>query len=151
MIDNLCKWDLYFPRANGVGDIRIPGGAKRYAALDVAEVRWQIQLNNKMFTGTDGVGGHARLRITDDAQRNALFNLRDGENAPDAVALTREAVVDLLAINNKKKFHERLAALVKTPAEKRMILNIVKEVDGEGSVAAWKMDAINAVSDENAL
>lgn len=148
-INNLCAWPLYFKRANGVGDITIPANAKNFMLLDVAEVQTQIQLNNPLFVGIGGnQGDHARLYIVDDEQRKELLGL---ENNPEgAIILDLESVKALLAIRRKEDFRARLAIMVKTPAEKRMIAQLAKEAGGD-DVAAWKMDAINAVADENAV
>ena len=64
--------------------------------------------------------------------------------------LSVDAVRELLAVKRKDEFNKRLTAMVVTPAEKRMIAKLAKEAGGD-DVAAWKMDAINAVADENAV
>lgn len=151
LIDNLCDWPLYFRRLNGMGDIRVPANVKGFAMLDVAEVQMQIQSGNKLFLGSDSTrpGDHARLFISNDAQRKALFGYEDSTD-DDVVALNREAVTELLAVRTKKDFNERLQALVKTDAEKKMIAQLAKEAGGE-DVAAWKMEAIKELSESVAL
>lgn len=147
LIDNLCDWPLYFKRLNGVGDIRVPAKVKGYAMLDVAEVQMQIQSGNKLFVGFDATrpGDHPRLYITNDAQRKALFGYEDSVDE-DVVALNTKAVTELLAVRTKKDFNERLQALVKTDAEKKMIVQLAKEAGGD-EVAAWKMDAITELAE----
>ena len=150
-INNLCAWPLYFRRSNGMGDIKIPAKANGFAALDVAEVQAQIQLGNNLFTGNSETnnGDHARLYIVDEGQRKALLGYEaDGE--ADATVLTVDSVKKLLNIRSKEGFTEALEKLVKTPAEKRMVAQLAKDAGGD-DVAAWKMEAINAISDENAL
>ena len=146
-INSLCSWPLYFKRANGVGDVCVPANAKNFNLLDVEEVRMQIQLNNKLFTGTDPnrPGEHARLLIIDEKVRNELFGLTE-EEAKDILVLNAAAVKELLAIKTKKDFHERLQALVTTDAEKKMVVQIAKESGGDDG-ASWKMEAINALAD----
>lgn len=148
-INNLCAWPLYFKRANGVGDIRVPANAKNFMLLDVAEVQTQIQLGNPLFVGVGGnQGDHARLYIVNDEQRKALLGIEDDNT--EEVVLNLDTVKELLSIRRKDDFQKRLEALVTTPAEKRMIVQIAKEAGGD-DVAAWKMDAINAIADENAV
>ena len=151
LIDNLCSWNLYFRRANGMGDVRVPANAKGFAALDVAEVQAQIQLGNVLFVGdgTGNSGDHARLFIRDEKQRKALLGYEESESG-DATVLNVDTVRELLAIRGKDAFQKRLESLVKTSAEKRMVAQLAKEAGGD-EVAAWKMEAINAIADENAL
>lgn len=146
-LNNLCGWPLYFRRANGLGDVRVPANAKNFAAIDVAEVQMQIQLNNPLFTGTgEGrQGDHARLFIVDDEQRKALLGYDDGAD-DDATVLIAKNVKELLAINNKNKFQARLEELVKTDAEKKMVQQLAKESGGD-EVAAWKIAAINEIAE----
>lgn len=146
LLDNLCDWPVYFRRLNGMGDIRIPARVKGYAMLDVAEVQMQIQSGNHAFVGDDAArpGDHARLYIVNDEQRKALLGYpTEGD---DAVVLNAETITKLLAIRKKEDFYNKLAALVQTDAEKRMVVQLAKEAGGD-DVAAWKMEAINALAD----
>ena len=143
LINNLCDWPLHTRRLNGVGDITIPARVKNFAQLDVAEVQMHIQLNDPLFVGTDAdhPGDHARLYIVDDEIRKQLFGYEaDGEE--DVIHLTAEAVKKLLAVRKRDDFKKQLEALVKTDAEKKMIVRIAKENGGD-EVASWKMEAIN--------
>lgn len=151
LIDSLCSWPLYFRRSNGMGDVRIPANVKGFAVLDFAEVQAQIQLGNVFFIGdgTGNIGDHARLFICDEKQRKALLGYED-DGMADATVLNVETVKELLAIRGKEAFQKRLEALVTTSAEKRMVVRLAKEAGGD-EVAAWKMEAINAIADENAL
>ena len=69
-VNNLCDWPLYFSRIDGVGSVMIPRKAKNFALLSFDEVQSQIQVDNKMFTGEDGLGNHARIQIVD--ERNVV-------------------------------------------------------------------------------
>lgn len=146
LIDNLCNWPLYFRRLNGIGDVRVPALAKNFSALDVAEVQMQIQNRNTMFTGDDDsrMGDHARLFIVNDAQRKMLLGLPE-ESEEDAVVLTVDAIKKLFSIRKKEDFQTALENLVKTDAEKKMVIALAKEAGGD-EVAAWKMDAITALA-----
>lgn len=148
LIDNLCAWPVYFKRMNGAGDIRIPANVKNYAMLDVAEVQMQIQAGNNMFIG-NGVGNHgdhARLLIVDTAQRKELLGY-GAESSQDATVLTVETVKELFAIRKREDFMNKLEALVVTPAEKKMILQVAKDAGGD-EVSAWKMDAVAKLASE---
>ena len=146
-LNNVCSWPLYFRRANGVGDIRVPANAKNFSMLDAEEIRMQIQLDNNLFTGTNPSrpGEHARIVIVDTKVRNELFGLSE-EDANEILVLDDTSVRELLAIKTKKEFGERLQALVTTDAEKKMIIELAKAVGGDDG-AAWKMEAINALAE----
>lgn len=145
LINNLCGWDLYFKRATGMGNVKIPAGVKNYGLISYDEIQAQIQLRNVMFTGIDQLGGHARIQIVDDAQRKKLFGIADAESEAPA-ALTEESVKELLAIRTKAKFKERLEEMVKTDSEKKMLVEIAYRVGAE-EASAWKVDALKALAE----
>lgn len=147
LINNLCDWALYFRRLNGVGDIRVPARVTNFALLDAAEVQMQIQSGNKLFIGNDEAhpGDHARLFIVDENQRKVLLGY-DVETGEDALVLNAESVTNLLAIKKKEEFQRQLTELVKTDAEKKMVVQLAKESGGD-DVAAWKMEAINQLAE----
>lgn len=150
LINNLCSWPLHFKRLNGMGDIRVPASAKNFALLDVSEVQMQIQMGNNMFIGNGGQqGDHARLYIVDDEQRKKLLGL-DTSPSEDVTVVNAESVAALLAVRTKKEFNERLNTLVKTDAEKKMVVKLAKEAGGD-DVAAWKMEAISSLADTAVL
>lgn len=140
LVNNLCAWPLYFRRAAGVGDIRIPANAKNFPLLSFEEVLTQIQMGNKMFTGTDDMGAHARIQIVDDELRKKLFGIEEVEVA-NPVVLTEDSVKSLLAIRGKAKFNDRLEELVKTDAEKRMLVELAFACGAEDA-ESWKVDAL---------
>ena len=148
LIDNLCSWPLYFRRSNGFGDVRVPANAKNFAALDLAEVQAQIQLGNTLFVG-DGNGDHARLFISDEQQRKALYGL-DSIPGEDTTVLTQDAVKELLAIRGRDAFQKKLDTLVKTSAERKMLIQVAKEA-GSDEVAAWKMELIRKAAEADML
>ena len=145
LVNNLVSWPLSFRRLAGQGDIEIPGGARNFPLLSEEEVLAQIQTGNVMFAGTDGMGNHARIQIIDDDKRKELFGL--GDLDVDAPALlNEESVRELLAIRAKGKFNERLQSMVKTEAEKKMLVDLAVKVGAEDS-EAWKLDALRKLSD----
>ena len=79
LVNNLCAWPLSFWRKAGQGDVEIPANAKNWPLLSFEEVQAQIQTGNRMFTGTDGMGNHARIQIVNDEQRKQLFGLESVE------------------------------------------------------------------------
>ena len=149
LVNNLCSWPLSFWRKAGQGDIEIPANAKNYPLLSFEEVLAQIQTGNKMFTGTDGMGNHARIQIVNDEQRKQLFGLESVETE-DPTLLNLEAVKALLAIRTKAKFNEQLQAMVKTDAEKKRLVELAKQA-GSDEAEAWKVDALRELADTSTV
>lgn len=145
LVNNLCAWPLYFKRVIGVGDVSIPANARKFATLSFEEVQAQIQMGNVMFTGTDGMGSHARIQIIDDETRRELFSV-GGTDADDPFVLDLAAVKALLAIKKKKEFNEQLQAMVKTDAEKKMLVELAQQA-GSDEAESWKVDALRALAD----
>jgi hypothetical protein len=143
LLQNLTSWNLYFKRVSGVGDIKIPAGIKSFG-IAFEEIQMQIQIGNTMFTGTDGFGSHARIRIIDDAARAALFGI-EGEEASKPSLLTVDSVRELLGVRNREAFAARLEELAVTDAEKRMVGDLAKEA-GVANAEAWKVEAIEKAS-----
>jgi hypothetical protein len=102
----------------------------------------QIETKNKLFTGTDGLGDHARVLVVDNDIRMALFGI---DNKHDIVLLTEESVRGLLGIETREEFDKRLKQLLTTEAEKKMIVELAKTV-GASEAAAWKIEAIEVAS-----
>lgn len=149
LVNNLCAWPLSFWRKAGQGDIEIPANARNYPLLSFDEVLAQIQTGNRMFTGTDGMGNHARIQIVDDEQRKQLFGMESVEtDAPTLLDL--DAVKALLAIRTKAKFNEQLQAMVTTTAEKKMLVELAKQA-GADDAESWKVDALRALADTAAV
>ena len=149
LVNNLCAWPLSFWRKAGQGDIEIPANSRNYPLLSFEEVLAQIQTGNRMFTGTDGMGNHARIQIVDDEQRKQLFGMESVEtDAPTPLDL--EAVKALLAIRTKAKFNEQLQAMVTTTAEKKMLVELAKQA-GADDAESWKVDALRALADTAAV
>lgn len=149
LVNNLCSWPLSFWRKAGQGDVEIPANAKNWPLLSFEEVQAQIQTGNRMFTGTDGMGNHARIQIVDDEQRKQLFGLESVETE-EPTLLNLDAVKALLAIRTKAKFHEQLQAMVTTDAEKKMLVELAKQA-GSDEAEAWKVDALRELADTAAV
>ena len=145
LVNNLCSWPLSFRRLAGQGEIEIPGNARNFPLLSFEEVMAQIQTGNVMFTGTDSMGNHARIQIIDEEKRRELFGLGEVETAPP-VLLNEESVKELLAIRQKTKFNDRLAEMVKTDAEKKMLVDLAFKAGAENA-ETWKVDALRKLAD----
>lgn len=139
-LDNLCDWDLNFTSLESSRDIVIPAGVKNYKNLTVVEIDSQVKTGNTLFVGTDGMGGHAPVKINDPLIREYIF----GEQV-EPTQLTEDAVRNLLKIQTKQKFYEALNNLVVTKAEKRMIFLLAEKV-GVDDVPSYQLAAIEKIS-----
>jgi hypothetical protein len=135
-IVSLVDWNLYFRNYTKPGDTVIEPAPEK-SKITYGELEYHVSKKNKFFVGTDGHGSHAHIVIKDDAIRRELL----GEESDNAVLLTLEAVKELMAINNKDKFKERVRELAVTDAEKTMLNRHITNNGGE-DLAAWKLDAI---------
>lgn len=145
LVNNLCNWPLYFKRITSIGSVAVPPRARNYPLISFDEALAQIQSGNRMFVGTDGTGGHARIQIIDDAIRGQLFGIPS--DAVSKTILTQESVKSLLSIKSKQKFKESLSNLVRTSAEKKMLMTLVSDVGGENA-ESWKVDMLREISEE---
>ncbi len=149
LVNNLCSWPLSFKRLAGQGDIYIQGNARNFPLLTEEEVTAQIQSGNPMFTGTDGMGNHARIQIVDETKRKELFNLENVE-VPAPTMLDEKSVKALLAVKTKTEFTKKLAEMVKTDAEKRMLVELAFKAGGENA-ENWKVEALRKLADTAAI
>ena len=118
-VRNLRAWELSFiPRDGNVEQVTkgIIINPSQKTMFKLSEIEDQVNNGNELFCGIDGLGGHASLQIVDSLVREYVF----GEPT-NPVQLTSEAVNELLAIESKPLFNQRLSELVVTNSEKRMI------------------------------
>lgn len=124
MIKNLCEWNLFFKRINGIGDVKLP--PKTSYRIDRGEVYAQVQSNNKMFTGDDGNGSHARIFI-DDKDTRIDLNF-ETEKEPQNI-ITEEKVKAVFAIKGKSAFEKAVKELVKSYAEKATLISLARKLN----------------------
>ena len=74
-----------------------------------------------------------------------LFGLGDAE-VSTPILLNEESVKELLAIRSKAKFNEQLEAMVKTDAEKRMLVELAFSAGAEDA-ESWKVDALRKLAE----
>jgi hypothetical protein len=123
-VKNLCGWDVYFSRINSLGDVKV--AAKGLVRLSREEIQSQVYNGNKLFTGKDGSGSHARLFI-EDKQTRLLVGF-DNEDTTQKV-LDKAALVDIFKIKGKKEFESTIQANVETQAEKFAAIQYAKEIN----------------------
>lgn len=119
---NLAGWPVHFARINDIGDVTItPNGKQR---LSRNEIQSQVNVNNILFTGTDGRGTHATVYIDDEATRYYVgFENEDSKQE----IFTDELAKELFGLSFEK-FQERLPKAILTRAEKYALSEAVKRL-----------------------
>lgn len=145
VISNNRNWNLNFVSTEPpYYDITIPAGVKHWKKLTVAEVEGQIQIDNSFFVGRDGRGNNAAIEIEDKDIRDYLFHT-EGDEGDGIIVLNLKSVKELLAIENKNDFEKRLAKLVVSDSDKKMIVPLAIEA-GIDDVASYKISKIEKIS-----
>lgn len=121
VIKNLCAWNLYFPRVESLGEVKVAANGRM--RLTKAEIQAQVFAGNKMFVGTDGQGSHARIYIDDKITRQLV----EFEQEEEQQVLDRESVKELLAYKTQKAFEKNVKEHVKTQAEKNFLIEESKK------------------------
>jgi hypothetical protein len=124
VIKNLCEWDLYFPRIETSGTVKLV--KKGINRLTRAEIQAQVFSNNTMFTGTDGRGSNAKIYI-DDKKTRVLVGFEDEDGKEKQKILTPERVKEILNLKTLKSFKENISKDVKTQAEKLVLIEEAKK------------------------
>lgn len=123
-IKNLCNWTVSFKRIDSVGDILIP--ANTTMRISRGEIFSQVQSNNVLFTGTDGIGSHARIYIDDKNTRVELdFESEDGKRTQNIIS--DEKIKEIFAIKAKTAFEKAIKENIVTQAEMSTIANAVRK------------------------
>ena len=90
------------------------------------EVFTQVQSGNNLFTGTDGLGSHARIYIDDRDTRVELdFESEDGKRTQNVIS--DDKIKEIFAIKTKTAFEKAVKESIVTQAEKAVISNAVKK------------------------
>ena len=123
-VRNLCEWTVSFKRQDVVGDVLI--NANTTMRLPRGEVISQVQSGNNLFSGTDGVGSHARIYIEDKATRVEL-DFEDEEGKKPQLIVDDNKIKELFAIKTKNAFEKAVKEAVVTNAEKAKLVGGVKK------------------------
>lgn len=122
-LKNLTNWNLTFKRINTLGDVIIPPKGKITMLSD--EVTAQIYNNNRLFTGDDGKGSHARIFIDDEEIRyEAEFESK--ENKKEQEILTDEKLKEIFSLKTLVSFKKNIQEKVKSQAEKAKVIEYAK-------------------------
>lgn len=124
-IRNLAGWMVGFACLTTIGDVSIVANGTQRVSRN--ELLAQVQNNNRLLAGLDGMGGHATIYIDDAATRVELgFDSEDGSVKQNI--LTDDAVKELFAIKNQEEFERKYDEVIKTRAEKYAIIKIIQRL-----------------------
>ena len=117
-LTNLAPWMVYFQRNNMAGEVTIPENG--VAMVDRDEVESQFYANNRLFTGSDGHGAHARIIIDDKP-------IRDNFDIPeDQLVLTDEALDKAFAYKQQAAFEKFIKEHAVEFFEKHRLVEYIK-------------------------
>ena len=80
---------------------------------------------------------------------NSIFGIHEylvAYKVTTEISTIEESVKELLAIRTKTKFNEQLNAMVKTDAEKRMLVELAFNAGAENA-ESWKVDALRKLAE----
>lgn len=123
-VRNLCEWAVSFKRQDTVGDVLI--NANTTIRLPRGEVISQVQSGNNLFSGTDGVGSHARIYIEDKDTRVEL-DFEDAEGKKSQLIVDDGKIKELFTIKTKTAFEKAIKEAIVTNAEKAKLVGSVKK------------------------
>lgn len=124
-VRSIAPWNVAFTNSDGRSGTKFtPNGTARIRREEVVQ---QVQANNRLFTGIDGMGSHATLYINDPDLRKYLeFDSSDGKTQQDV--LTPEKVKKIFALKTFNAFKKNITDSVVTRAEKRYLMKLISDL-----------------------
>ena len=124
-VRSIAPWNVAFTNSDGRSGTRFsPNGSTRIRREEIVQ---QVQANNKLFTGVDGMGSHATLYIEDETLRKYLeFDSSDGKYTQNV--LTPDRARKIFALKTMNAFKKNIEEAVITRAEKRYLMKLIKDL-----------------------
>ena len=123
-VKNLCPWNVSWENINSPGDEFIK--ANNFAYINNAEIEVQVQNGNVFFTGTDGIGSHARVYIENPELRE-LLSFDNKEEGRKQFILDDARCKEILEYKTFSTFKKHVLDSVVTNQEKVKIINYAKK------------------------
>lgn len=122
-VKNLAGWDITFRRLqDGEGDVLIVADGQ--TRLSRNEIIAQINDNNILFVGIDGVGSHATIYI-DDAATRKWVGFETHEHAQN---IFTEKLAKKLFDMKQSEYENAVKENVRTRAEKYALIKAIKKI-----------------------
>lgn len=123
-IKNLSDSTVSFRRQqDGQGDVKIAPGGQYLISRN--ELRAQVDSNNNLIAGIDGMGSHASIFIDDEETRKWLGFEFEGK--PQEI-FSYDLVKELFAMP-QKKFEQELPKKIKTRSEKSALMKAIEDLE----------------------
>ena len=123
-IKNLSDSTLSFRRQqDGHGDVKIAPGGQYLISRN--ELKAQVDSNNNLISGIDGMGAHASIFIDDEPTRRWLGFEFDGK--PQEI-FSYDLVRKLFNMS-QKEFEQELPKKIRTRAEKSALMKAIDELE----------------------
>lgn len=138
-IQNFYEHEICFYSGIARKDIIIPALANDYE-LSVKIVKSEVFNKNFLFTGLDGFGNHAPLKICDAEMYRFLFGREDRTRH-----MCREFFTEILEIDDKSAFNDAVIfELIRTKSEANMCAKYITEIE---DMDEWKQNILVARCD----
>jgi hypothetical protein len=123
-VKSLCDWAVSWERINVPGDEYIKANSVIY--ISNAEIEAQVQNGNKFFSGSDGLGSHARVYIENPEFREYLGFDNKSEGKTQFI-LDDEKCKQILEYKTFSTFKKHLEEDVVTNQEKSKIMSYARK------------------------
>jgi len=124
-VKNLADWPISWEKLTSAGDEYIKANATIPIRND--EIETQVNNGNKLYTGTDGLGSHARIYIDNPDMREYL-GFDNKEEGRVQFILDDEKCQQILDYKTFATFKKHLKEDVVTNQEKAKIINYARKV-----------------------
>lgn len=121
-----APWRTYFRRSDNMADVMLPPqGSMRFPR---SEIITQVQNDNRLFTGIDGLGSNATYYIDDKATR-LFLNFENQYSDNKQKFLSQETIKQLFDIKDVKEFENAVKEQVVTISEKRIVMELIDKLN----------------------
>ena len=125
LVKNLCNWTVGFKRIESIGDVSIPPKVSMH--LSRGEIIAQCQSGNKLFAGSDGMGSHARIYITDKDTRVEV-GFEQPDSKVEQKVLSEERLQYLYGLKTLAAFKKNVMEDVQSQGEKEALAEAAKRL-----------------------
>lgn len=125
LVKNLCNWTVGFKRIESIGDVSIPPKVSMH--LSRGEIIAQCQSGNKLFSGSDGMGSHARIYITDKDTRVEV-GFEQPDSKVEQKVLSEERLQYLYGLKTLAAFKKNVMEDVQSQGEKEALAEAAKRL-----------------------
>ena len=145
-VKNVCPWTVSFKsKSKERGELFAP--FEESDRLTIEEIQYQIEKNNRGFTGVDGFGSHAPFQLVNLEEYNQVFGF---EKSKLPEYFNESIFKKMVKMKDETKFKAALEKNILTVADKRRLIYFFAREKGLiDSVPIWMKWAIRAYTGMN--